>query len=100
MCKEVTYSFNIRFIYFCNRCEICGKVLVRRRDLERHIQSRHSSPIDSHRLQSTSSADSSIDCCPSPSSSGGESSSSIGLEDDDERRSDEEEDDDVIIDIC
>ncbi|KAF0299514.1 PR domain zinc finger protein 13 [Amphibalanus amphitrite] len=23
------------------RCEICGKVLVRRRDLERHMRSRH-----------------------------------------------------------
>nr|CAD7398734.1 unnamed protein product [Timema poppensis] len=25
-------------------CEQCGKVLVRRRDLERHIKSRHSPP--------------------------------------------------------
>ncbi|CAK9817387.1 PR domain zinc finger protein 13 [Anthophora plagiata] len=28
------------------RCELCGKVLVRRRDLERHIRSRHQENVD------------------------------------------------------
>ncbi|XP_012274839.1 PR domain zinc finger protein 13 [Orussus abietinus] len=28
------------------RCELCGKVLVRRRDLERHIRSRHQNGVD------------------------------------------------------
>ncbi|XP_076247371.1 PR/SET domain 13 [Calliopsis andreniformis] len=28
------------------RCELCGKVLVRRRDLERHIRSRHQDNVD------------------------------------------------------
>ncbi|KAK2585430.1 hypothetical protein KPH14_010097 [Odynerus spinipes] len=28
------------------RCELCGKVLVRRRDLERHIKSRHQNNVD------------------------------------------------------
>ncbi len=27
--------------FFFNRCDICHKVLVRKRDLERHIRSRH-----------------------------------------------------------
>lgn len=27
------------------RCELCGKVLVRRRDLERHLKSRHMSDM-------------------------------------------------------
>ncbi|XP_076753425.1 PR/SET domain 13 [Xylocopa sonorina] len=28
------------------RCELCGKVLVRRRDLERHVRSRHQENVD------------------------------------------------------
>lgn len=31
---------------FCSRCELCGKILVRRRDLERHLKSRHTSSIN------------------------------------------------------
>jgi uncharacterized C2H2 Zn-finger protein len=31
------------------RCEYCGKVLVRRRDLERHIKSRH--PNEAEKLK-------------------------------------------------
>lgn len=27
------------------RCELCGKILVRRRDLDRHLKSRHLSEI-------------------------------------------------------
>ncbi|XP_033218251.1 PR domain zinc finger protein 13 [Belonocnema kinseyi] len=38
------------------RCNICGKVLVRRRDLERHIKSRHQRENSSH-LSETSSDD-------------------------------------------
>lgn len=29
----------------CFRCELCGKILVRRRDLERHLKSRHMSEM-------------------------------------------------------
>ena len=30
------------------RCDSCGKVLVRRRDLERHIKSRHGNSTEHH----------------------------------------------------
>lgn len=32
-------------IFVFPRCELCGKILVRRRDLERHLKSRHMSDI-------------------------------------------------------
>lgn len=33
--------YTTRWSCLCCRCDLCGKVLVRRRDLERHIKSRH-----------------------------------------------------------
>ncbi|KAI9559855.1 zinc finger protein [Daphnia sinensis] len=80
------------------KCELCGKVLMRRRDLDRHIQSRHSSvdsPIVRHPHQ-PSSADS-IDC-PSPLSSTHSSSSSRSRGSN--NNSDDDEDQLDVVDIC
>ncbi|KDR20770.1 PR domain zinc finger protein 13 [Zootermopsis nevadensis] len=33
------------------KCALCGKVLVRRRDLERHVKSRHSPHLDTQQHQ-------------------------------------------------
>ncbi|KAK4030085.1 hypothetical protein OUZ56_023043 [Daphnia magna] len=81
------------------KCELCGKVLMRRRDLDRHIQSRHSSadsPIVRHPHQ-PSSADS-IEC-PSPLSST-HSSSSSRSRDCSNNNSDDDEDQLDVVDIC
>lgn len=80
------------FIYRLFRCELCGKVLVRRRDLDRHIQSRHSSGSSSQ--HEPSSVDS-IDCA-SPLSSADSSHSSSS-----NSGRDESDDDHLdVVDIC
>ncbi|XP_029658336.1 zinc finger protein 236 [Octopus sinensis] len=42
------------------RCEFCGKVLVRRRDLERHIKSRHPNEVERSDSQDTDEATDSL----------------------------------------
>ena len=61
---------------YCGRCELCGKILVRRRDLERHLKSRHPPERDALRLSTSDDDDN----------------------DDDDIDIDDDEDD--IIDIC
>lgn len=39
------------------RCELCGKVLVRRRDLERHLKSRHQENMNDSTDTSSDGAD-------------------------------------------
>ncbi|XP_057365405.1 PR domain zinc finger protein 13-like [Daphnia carinata] len=73
------------------KCELCGKVLMRRRDLDRHIQSRHTS-VDSPIVRHQPSSADSIDC-PSPLSSTHSSISSNNNSDDDEDQLD-------VVDIC
>jgi hypothetical protein len=86
------------------RCELCGKVLVRRRDLDRHIQSRHSSGDSSSvRHQHQPNSADSIDC-PSPLSSTHSSSSShsSGSNNNSGREDSDVEDEDQldVVDIC
>ena len=81
------------------RCELCGKVMVRRRDLERHIQSKHSATDSSNnvrRQHQPNSADS-IDC-PSPLSSS--HSSSSGSNNNSDREDSDIEDQLDVVDIC
>lgn len=89
---------------YCFRCELCGKVLVRRRDLDRHMQSRHSS-ADSltvchpHQPNSADSID-----CPSPLSSTHSSSSgrSRGSNNNSTREESDDDDEDQldVVEIC
>lgn len=43
--KCILYVSLLVFNEMFFRCELCGKVLVRRRDLERHLKSRHMSEM-------------------------------------------------------